>query len=672
MPAVSGSTTQVKTSSTTAADLAGTPDDAFLDGDLASVTALWPNSTFRLKRTALGTAPDNVTSIATFSGNGYWEVFPAGGNTLVFADIAALAAFNDVGLGDGAEVYVQSVRSYFVKRIETPPAGNAITIVPTLSGDGGFYRVAMPQFWVNESAIFIDTASGDDENDGLTALTPIATLDELSRRWPVFEQTTVVTFLSVVPVVLSVLIGSRPTTAGVTSSIGELFGVVKDWYVDPVNGLNSNDGMTELTPIRTPQELSRRLAMAPREKPLGRPWGAAYGDDVWVNVWQMSDLAALGNWPDLATERFIFQDLPTASQVNVRAHEQGITRLGTGTITAVQAGDPSLGRAVEIEASGLAASWTNSGYLYKVLRILTSATADHVGAVGCIGVDLGTANKRARCAQFFSYPGSVDSDFITPSAGDTFEIIDLPSGPTVAHNPSGPLSAEVKCTLLEQLVDYNYETGTFISGPVYCVACIFPPSSPGSGYLSVQSGGLLLMYGCLVYGDPTGFRLVEIDVYQGGRVVTSGSMFVSTYAAIYLNGDDSVAAFYRGTIFQTGANCYMYGSGGCGTVYLSDVGIFNSVATFPTFKLGPASNLFITASNAYYQGYVFGSDNDVVAFQLGVDARASYADRNKLTVTFTGAVKFANFGVTGKTILELPFRDIVASADSQATFVATA
>jgi hypothetical protein len=74
MSAVSGSPTQVRTSVTTAADLAGTPDDSFREGDLACVTALWPNSTFRLRRTALGTAPDNVNSIDTFSGNGYWEV----------------------------------------------------------------------------------------------------------------------------------------------------------------------------------------------------------------------------------------------------------------------------------------------------------------------------------------------------------------------------------------------------------------------------------------------------------------------------------------------------------------------------------------------------------------------------------------------------------------------
>lgn len=78
MPAVSGSPTQISSSVSTPADLAGTPDDAFKTGDLACVETLMPNGTFRLNRKATGPA-DNVTKIAAHSGNGYWEVFGTGG-----------------------------------------------------------------------------------------------------------------------------------------------------------------------------------------------------------------------------------------------------------------------------------------------------------------------------------------------------------------------------------------------------------------------------------------------------------------------------------------------------------------------------------------------------------------------------------------------------------------
>lgn len=74
MPAVSGSPTQIKTSVVTAADLSGTPDDQFEAGDLAYVSALYPNAQFILRRVALSPTPDNVTVIATKSGNGYWEL----------------------------------------------------------------------------------------------------------------------------------------------------------------------------------------------------------------------------------------------------------------------------------------------------------------------------------------------------------------------------------------------------------------------------------------------------------------------------------------------------------------------------------------------------------------------------------------------------------------------
>lgn len=116
MPAVSGSPTQNPTSVASPLDLAGLPDDAFAEGDLAYVRSLWPLSTFRLRRVNLpvGVVPNNVTTIATRSGNGYWELFPQStGHVAVY----------------GSFVYVAAALN---QAIAVPPAGPTIAFLDTV------------------------------------------------------------------------------------------------------------------------------------------------------------------------------------------------------------------------------------------------------------------------------------------------------------------------------------------------------------------------------------------------------------------------------------------------------------------------------------------------------------------------------------------------------------
>ncbi len=189
MPATSGSPSQIGTSAATPAVLAGTPDDQFQEGDLACVVSLWPNSTFRLRRTALGGVPDNITTIATFTGNGYWELLlQGGGNMLVFptveGDPDSLAAFDDLALLDGATVYVQSVRSYFHKRIQAAPGtADGITNVQNPSNTATWYRdtEASPS-WVNTLGWYLDEVNGDDENLGNAPGLALQTHGEFMRR----------------------------------------------------------------------------------------------------------------------------------------------------------------------------------------------------------------------------------------------------------------------------------------------------------------------------------------------------------------------------------------------------------------------------------------------------------------------------------------------------------
>jgi hypothetical protein len=70
MSAVSGSPTQVRTSCATLAEMAGTPDDAFLDGEVAYVASV--RRYFQIVRSDPTLVADGSTVLSTFSGNGYW------------------------------------------------------------------------------------------------------------------------------------------------------------------------------------------------------------------------------------------------------------------------------------------------------------------------------------------------------------------------------------------------------------------------------------------------------------------------------------------------------------------------------------------------------------------------------------------------------------------------
>ncbi len=183
MPAVSGSPTQLAASVLDPQDLAGLPDDAFAEGDLACVRSLWPQSTFRLRRAVLPVAANNVTAIDAFSGNGYWELFPQGGSMLSFPDIASLAAFDDQNLGSGALVYVVSVRSYWSKLVEADPGtADAITIVRNPGNTATWYRDDVPSpSWGEVATWGLAATTGSDENEG-TPAAPLQTFAEFARR----------------------------------------------------------------------------------------------------------------------------------------------------------------------------------------------------------------------------------------------------------------------------------------------------------------------------------------------------------------------------------------------------------------------------------------------------------------------------------------------------------
>lgn len=120
------------------------------------------------------------------------------GAFLKFATSAALADYDDRLVENGGVVFVESYRDYFQKVVESPaPAAASGTIVPTSTGDGGWYRlgIASPT-WASQAAWYIDPAAGDDENDGNTTGTALETWAEFCRRASVMAVSMTVTIVS--------------------------------------------------------------------------------------------------------------------------------------------------------------------------------------------------------------------------------------------------------------------------------------------------------------------------------------------------------------------------------------------------------------------------------------------------------------------------------------------
>ncbi len=105
------------------------------------------------------------------------------GGAIPFTDVAELSSFDDRQIDGGGVAYTATLRATWNKVVVSPaPAGDGITVVPTASGDGAWYRADESPSWGLEADLYLDPVAGDDENSGLLQADPIATWAELARR----------------------------------------------------------------------------------------------------------------------------------------------------------------------------------------------------------------------------------------------------------------------------------------------------------------------------------------------------------------------------------------------------------------------------------------------------------------------------------------------------------
>ena len=115
-------------------------------------------------------------------GNGRWLLSNKNHSSAV-ANIAAMAALDDLSVADGTLLPMASLRDTWMLDKSATLAADGITVIVPLSGSGRWIRSGQSSlFWRSQDTWHIDQAAGNDENDGLTAGTAISSHEEFQRR----------------------------------------------------------------------------------------------------------------------------------------------------------------------------------------------------------------------------------------------------------------------------------------------------------------------------------------------------------------------------------------------------------------------------------------------------------------------------------------------------------
>jgi len=196
----------------------------------------------------------------------------------------------------------------------------------------------------------------------------------------------------------------RSTTAPVAPFV---WSTQTAWFIDPTNGSDTNSGLTAGTAIKTWAELRRR-------------WLASGGV---VQTTGNCTVTLLGDLPvsDPCDMRGIWVKKGAAVVVTAAAK----TTLYSGTITAVQARVLATNTDWAITSAGLPVSWTASGCVGKLCRIVGGARD---GTTFWIKKDLGAkkATVSSPMTKTSAYPmGNAVPTYPTPQVGDAIVVEDL-------------------------------------------------------------------------------------------------------------------------------------------------------------------------------------------------------------------------------------------------------
>lgn len=163
----------------TEAELGKLTTTSLEDGDLVYVKGT--GQYWRLSKSSTATVSGNVRACAS-GGRWFLCFIDSAGGAFSVANVTALAAIDSVNMVDGAQIYVESVRSIFTLS-STAGTPDGITIVAAYGSTKYWYRSEERALsWSSQTTWYINASTGSDENDGSTSLTALASWAEFRRR----------------------------------------------------------------------------------------------------------------------------------------------------------------------------------------------------------------------------------------------------------------------------------------------------------------------------------------------------------------------------------------------------------------------------------------------------------------------------------------------------------
>lgn len=184
------------------------------------------------------------------------------GNVISVADIAALAAYTPTApLAAGAVAWVRSLRTYwtFEPSAATVPTDGISVITSSAGGATRWLRSAYADaVWrIGHNTWHVNPVTGNDENEGSTALTALKTLAELARRWglgPVQQIADPLQSINLyidAPIAVPDQLNVRPIFAGDTPGLRIFGGVERVLRVGVVTGFTAMVPGTNTRPAIT-------------------------------------------------------------------------------------------------------------------------------------------------------------------------------------------------------------------------------------------------------------------------------------------------------------------------------------------------------------------------------------------------------------------------------------
>lgn len=390
-----------------------------------------------------------------------------------------------------------------------------------------------------------------------------------------------------------------------------------NWYIDPVNGSDSNSGATASAPLKTDGERQRRMG----RNPIWNGGQLLPTTSAVYNIYYLNDLPV--------SDAVIFEG-SRARNVSIFLHGSttpgnGQSILFSGTVNALDTLDRTAGvnRSWQITANALPATWNGLGLIGKRIRMTSGAS---LGAKSFAIKDLGA--KKARQCQFlakntYTQPFTLSTTVAGPALNDTFVVEKLTHIPLFLWTISNIDDAFFNSTFQPFVVE-SLEIGTggdmILNGAdsiIFdgCIVALF--ETVGSGYVTMGScrqtesslSGGWASWGIFAgYSDTQGnwglgsvpFIIIDKDfMMQGASLTIQSFLQISDIASFDSPTDGFVVASQRVQFFKT---IWGQGAGGSGIRMLA-----NNSASYAL-----ATTVFNIASTG--QNLMFGARTSVERF----------------------------------------------------------